>query len=97
MTMTEMLMMMMMIGSDGKRGALSQVVARIIAAPANENDPDLCNMSRFVLVGSSTFLFLLLSFGTSATFLLPFIPTTLPLNVILFIILTQLTQQANSL
>ena len=48
-------MMMMMIGSDGKRGALSQVVASIIGAPANENDPALCNMSRFVLVGSSTF------------------------------------------
>ena len=43
--------MIMLIGSDGKRGALSQVVARIIAAPANENDPALCNASRFVLVG----------------------------------------------
>ena len=38
-----------------REGALSQVVARIIAAPANENDPALCNMLRFVLVGSSTF------------------------------------------
>ena len=75
-------MMMMMIGSDGKRGALSQVVARIIAAPANENDPDLCNMSRFVLVGSSTFFYFYgLVLVRLLLFKLPFIPTTLPLNL----------------
>ena len=52
------------LGTDVKRGALSRVVARIIPAPGNENDPALCNLRHSALL-----------FLRRPLFCLPLIPT----------------------